>query len=840
MADDRLKAAPRRRNVWILGLALLALATGIALPAAIRSAAHKALEGLGFNEVHGGSVSLGLHRIEIANIGVGKTSRMTVAATFSVGRLIHGRLDTIDVSDTMLHGVIALNGAPALDGFAVPTGSATSGPISLPVDRVNIAGLAIELETPAGAARLTGQGTVTGTDGGIHLVGSVDLTGNAVNGTTPADFTITSAGWSLSLNPIHVAFTGGADRANAIDGHLTLANADSTGLSGDGELKGENLTIQATPIRALNAAFTATSDGISGSFLLAPKTGGSGITASVKNDAAGATATLKAGFSEVGVFSKAVGSTVQGPLQANLTLHADPTAAQRPVTLDLAYDGIAPGGILLKSAKLRAAGTFDSTRNALALTSCAAFSADEATLAALNLTRLSGCLRPATDRPLFEQGPSGETRLAGVFGRVKANVFNADAAIPSLRFDAGFTGGQMTNLSADLSGGAVDVAGLGAGLHGLAIKAAVENGAVTGTIGGEFGPSATKTAAVKSPSLPVAGSLGGSLDGGVTLAATAGSLMKASVTGKNAKLDMPATELGEGGVDIVRLLPGLATSVSKLSGTLALSLAADWSGTTATSRGTVTLKDIGATTPNFTLEGLDATAGLTSLSPLSTADNQVLTMKQLMVGVPLTDGRVTFGLDRNNKLNIADAHWSVAGGTLGTYDQQLDLYGPDQNLGVVVKNVDLAELLKLLNVSGLSAEGKVEGVIPLRRTKDIIKIEHGVLQTSAAGVLRYDPADTPSFLQGQPGEGTALLREALKDFRYQTLSLTIDGLLGGEEQIKVSLNGANPTLYGGVPVALNINLSGALDSIARSSVEAYTNPTKTVHRKLQTKPGEKK
>jgi len=836
MAEDRLKAAPhRRRNVWILSLVLLALGAGVALPAAIRVAAHRALEGLGFSGVHGGSVSLGLHRIEIANIGIVKTGRMTVAASFSIGRLIHGRLDTIDVSDTVLHGVIALNGAPALDGFAVPAGPAKAGPISLPVDRVNIAGLAIELETPAGAARLVAHGDVTGTDGGIRLAGTVDLAGNAVNGTAPADFILTATGWSLSLNSIHIAFAGGADGANAIDGHLTLANANSTGLSGDGELKGENLTIQAMPIRTLNAAFTATSDAISGSLLLSPKTGGTGINASVKSDATGVTATLKAAFSEVGVFSKAVGGTVQGPLQANLTLHADPAGAQRPITLDLAYNGIAPGGIVLKNGKLRAAGTFDSARNALALTSCAAFSADGATLAALSLTRLSGCLGPAADRPLFEQGPSGETKLAGIFSTVKASMPGADVAIPSLRFDADLAGGRMATISAEFAGGAIDMPDLSAGLHGLAVKAGIDDGALTGTISGDFGPSAAK-----SPSLPVAGTLGGSLDGGVTLAATAGSLIKASVTGKSAKLDMPATELGEGGADIVRLMPGLTTSVSKLSGTLAVSLAADWSRAALTSRGTVTLKDIGATTPNFTLEGLDATVGLTSLSPLSIADNQVLTMKQLMVGVPLTDGRITFGLDRHNKLNIADAHWSIAGGTVGTYDQQLDLYGPDQNLGVVVKNVDLAELLKLLNVSGLSAEGEVEGVIPLRRTKDIIRIEHGVLQTSAAGVLRYDPADTPSFLQGQPGQGTAILREALKDFRYQTLGLTIDGLLGGEEQIKVSLNGANPTLYGGVPVALNINLSGALDSIARSSVEAYTNPTKTVHRKLQTNPGEKK
>jgi hypothetical protein len=35
-------------------------------------------------------------------------------------------------------------------------------------------------------------------------------------------------------------------------------------------------------------------------------------------------------------------------------------------------------------------------------------------------------------------------------------------------------------------------------------------------------------------------------------------------------------------------------------------------------------------------------------------------------------------------------------------------------------------------------------------------------------------------------------------------------------------------------------LSGALDSIARSSVEAYTHPAETARRKLQKKTGEKK
>jgi hypothetical protein len=706
---------------------------------------------------------------------------------------------------------------------------------------VTISGVALELETPLVTTTVTGNGVVTGIDGGLHVTGAVDLAGAAATGTAPADFILTAAGWSLSLNPIHIALSGKADTANTIDGHLTVAHGSDTGVNGDAELSGENLIIQATPIRRLSFGFKAAAGILSGSFQLSPKSGETGIEANVKNDAAGVTATLKAGFSEVGVFSKAIGGTIQGPVRANLTLHADPAAAKMPVTLDLAYDGVVPGGVLLRNAKLKETATFDAVENALVLTSCGGFSADGLTLGGITLANLSGCLGPTLDGALFDQDPLGKIAFAGIVGNLAATVQSAsggtlaEMTIQTLRMAAQTTDGQLTGFTGGIDNGGLNFPALGASLRGFGVKAeSAAGGALSGTVSASFGPSAAK-----SPALRITGTLAGSIRAGPTLNAAAGPTIKASLAGKTAKLDMTATELGEGGADLLRLIPGLTTSVSKLSGTLALSLAADWSGAATASRGSITLKDIGATTPNFAFEGLDAAILLTSLRPLSTADSQVLTMKRLLAGVPLTDGRITFGLDRHNRLSIADAHWSVAGGTLGTYDQLLDLYGPDQNLGLVVKGVELAQLLTLAKVDGLSAEGTVEGAIPIRRIKDIIRIEHGVLQTGAAGVLRYDPADTPSFLRGQPSEGTAILREALKDFRYQQLGLTIDGNLGGEEQIKLKLNGANPTLYGGLPVALNVNLSGALDSIARASVEAYTNPTKTVHRKLEQKPGDK-
>jgi hypothetical protein len=839
MAEERIRTATRRRTVWILGPILLVIGVGALIPAGIRAAAHSGLAAVGFADSRGGVISLGLHGVRIADIEIGEKGRMTVAVTLSPARLIHGRLDTITISNTVLHGVVALSGQLDIDGFAMPPAQKSPAKtISLPARRVDITGVALELGTPLGKSTVTGNGMITGTDNGLRLTGTIGLAGTGATGGAPVVFSLTAAGWSAILSPVRIAFPGKSDDVNVVDGHLALAGTDA-GITGDAELSGENLRIGAIPVRKLSLNLKAGADGLVGGFQLVPKTGGAGIDASLKTDAAGMTATLRAGFDEIGGFSKLLGGTVSGPLQANLTVHNGPAGAKRPVTFDLAYDGIVPGGVLLRGARLKATGAFDPVENALTLTSCGAFSADGVTLGEIGLAKLSGCLGPTADGALFDQDPLGKIALAGVLNNLTAMIPSssgalAEATIRSLRMAVETTDGQLTGFTVGLDGGAINLPSLGTGLHDLSAKAGGDaGGALSGTIGGNLGPSSPNAL-----SLPIAGTLGGNI-GGPTLTMTAGSLFKASLTGKTARLDMPATQLGEGSADLLKLVPGLATSVSKLSGTLALTLAADWSGAAPTSHGTIVLKDIGATTPNFTLEGLDTTIALTGLGPLSTADGQIVTMKRLLVGVPLTDGRITVGLDRHHKLNITDAHWSLAGGTVGTYDQQLDLYGPDQNLAVVVKGVALAELLTLANVNGLSAEGTVEGAIPLRRAKDIIRIEHGVLQTSTAGVLRYDPADTPSFLRGQPGEGTAILRDALKDFRYQQLSLTIDGDLGGEEQIKLKLNGANPTLYGGLPVALNVNLSGALDSIARSSVEAYTNPAKTVRRKLDKKQGEK-
>lgn len=839
----------RRLSLIALTLVTVSVVIAVLLPAAIRLAATAGLSALGFNESHGGAVSLGIHRTRIVGIGVGHRSTATVAVTYSAHGLIGGQFDTIEVSDTALHGVLKLNGVLTLDGYSAPPQAATpASAIGLPASRVVIRNLSLILDTPAGAVTLTGAGTLVTADGGLRLVGTLNLAGGTMTGTAPAEFTLSPAGWALSLDSIHLTLPAKTGAANAIEGRVALIKSRGAAIIGEAQFSGDNLAIETVAMRKLSLSFQTGAQGQSGSLQLDPADGSTGIDGRLDSDASGVTATVKAGIAEIGPMAKAFGwGPINGPVHASLFLHAVAATGIRPVMLNLTYDGALQGRILLRNAKLQESGAFDPAANALTLTSCGAFSADRVTMAGVALAKLSGCLGPAADQSLFRQEPSGEISLAGVVNDISATIPSgtgtlAELKIASFRGAASIAGGQVRGFDTGVDGGAVDLPNLGAGIRDLKIKAggAAADGLVSGTVTANFAATAPK-----SPTVPIAGTLGGDLAHGISFALTAGTpdhppVIKVSATGQRARLDMAPAELGEGGADLLRLTPGLAPSVRRLTGTLGLHGEADWSGSAPISRGTIILKDIGATTPNFAVEGVDATITLTSLNPLVTADNQKLTIKKLLVGVPLTDGEITLGLDKRNVLNIADAHWSIAGGRVSTYDQQLDLYGPDQNLGVVVKGVDLAQLLLLVDVKGLSAQGTLEGAIPLRHTKDTILVEHGVLQTSSPGVIRYDPADAPSFLQGQPGQGTAILREALKDFHYEQLSATIDGVLGGEEQIKMSLKGANPDLYGGSAIALNLNLSGALDSIARSSIEAYTHPTETVRKKLHKKTGDKK
>jgi hypothetical protein len=89
--------------------------------------------------------------------------------------------------------------------------------------------------------------------------------------------------------------------------------------------------------------------------------------------------------------------------------------------------------------------------------------------------------------------------------------------------------------------------------------------------------------------------------------------------------------------------------------------------------------------------------------------------------------------------------------------------------------------------------------------------------------LRYAPGGAPAALR-QAGEGATLMLDALEDFRYEALSITLDREADGETDVALHIKGANPGFYDGYPVEFNLTISGELDTMLRRGLEGYRVP----------------
>ena len=90
-------------------------------------------------------------------------------------------------------------------------------------------------------------------------------------------------------------------------------------------------------------------------------------------------------------------------------------------------------------------------------------------------------------------------------------------------------------------------------------------------------------------------------------------------------------------------------------------------------------------------------------------------------------------------------------------------------------------------------------------------------------MLRYAAGAAPPALQAG-GEGVDLLLQALENFHYEALEITLDGRTDAAMDIGLHLAGANPDLYDGHPVEFNLDLEGELANILRQGVASYQIP----------------
>ena len=141
---------------------------------------------------------------------------------------------------------------------------------------------------------------------------------------------------------------------------------------------------------------------------------------------------------------------------------------------------------------------------------------------------------------------------------------------------------------------------------------------------------------------------------------------------------------------------------------------------------------------------------------------------------------------------------------------------------LTAERLNLDEIFALAQLDGLSGEGTMHGTLPITIAGAEAVIEHGELVSDRPGWVRYRPNSLRPLSRRR--QNVNLLLQALENFRYKDLRLTIDGRTDGEMDVGLHIAGANPDLYDGYPIEFNLNLEGALANVLRQGLCGLPDP----------------
>ena len=227
----------------------------------------------------------------------------------------------------------------------------------------------------------------------------------------------------------------------------------------------------------------------------------------------------------------------------------------------------------------------------------------------------------------------------------------------------------------------------------------------------------------------------------------------------------------------------------------------DWSPTTATSSGVVTIPELDFTSPAGKVQGMKGRIEFTSLTPLITAPDQVLTINRLETVTPLTDLELRFALDEKF-LSLAGGKIEAAGGRISIEPINVPLTPGEAWGGVIlVEQIQLNELMKSANLQDKAQlDAVVSGRLPFTYAPDVgWRISGGILNAVRPGRLSiqpevFDDLDAgAAAVEGEtplpPNTMQDLAYQAMQDLAISDLSAEVNSLDAGRLGVRFHIHG---------------------------------------------------
>jgi hypothetical protein len=293
-----------------------------------------------------------------------------------------------------------------------------------------------------------------------------------------------------------------------------------------------------------------------------------------------------------------------------------------------------------------------------------------------------------------------------------------------------------------------------------------------------------------------------------------------------ASLALDPLAFAPGGLQPGALAPPLA-ELHAVTGGLNAQAELAWNAEGLTGGAEIAVENLSFDSDSVTVQDLDFALTLTSLTPPASAPGQRLTIGVLDPGVPLEDVALRFQIHPGDplRLGVEEGQVRVSGGRVLLRDVLLDPAAPRLDLPLDIEGLDLAEMLRILDIDGLSGSGRLSGRIPIAIATggegDSVTISNGRLAAEAPGTLRFESEGARQALAAA-GESADLMLHALQDFRYDELSLAINKPAAAGARLTLTLLGHNPDVLEGYPFRFNINLEGDTDRLVAALSQAYT------------------
>jgi translocation and assembly module TamB len=304
----------------------------------------------------------------------------------------------------------------------------------------------------------------------------------------------------------------------------------------------------------------------------------------------------------------------------------------------------------------------------------------------------------------------------------------------------------------------------------------------------------------------------------------------------HAILDVPGLTFGPDFQpdEISRLMEGV---VALVNGTITGRGRIDWSPSgKVTSSGDFSTANLDLAAPFGPVEGLRGTVHFDDLLGLTTPPGQIMTAQSINPGILVENGVIRYQLLPNQLVKIERGEWPFMGGRLVLHETVLNFNRPTaKRLTFEVVGLDAKTFVDSLGFKEIAATGKFDGVLPMIFDEAGGRIVGGRLDSrDPGGTLSYVGVVNRSNL-GMLGN---LAFDALKELRYRSMIIRLDGDLAGEFATRLTIeqlglagqSGISRIVQGAfrnVPFRFNITIRGPFRSLIQTA-KSYRDPRQQI------------